>query len=233
MSSNVLYRFYSADGELLYIGITNDAWRRFSQHRADKTWWPEVATICQQTLATREELSTAESRAIQSEHPRYNINGNGTGVQDPLDSPQPNGLVGKWFHSWEPATDDNSKYATVRCGRVVVWQGRIVKQVDSQRYLIQLCSWWDGEPGRRQLMDIEGMSAWTFYSSNIEMIAALGCAEKDCSSSAEYITDLSPLAMVGSAVCGTCAAHYSRVRPIVWKNDVASLGERTTVRDQW
>ena len=69
---NVLYRFYSAAGELLYVGITNDPWRRFSQHRSEKDWWAEVSTICQQSFETSEALKYAEKKAIRSENPRYN-----------------------------------------------------------------------------------------------------------------------------------------------------------------
>lgn len=71
---HALYRFYSADGELLYVGITVDPGRRFPQHQLDKPWWHEVSGI---TLSApypnRESAAAAERLAIEVEAPRYNI----------------------------------------------------------------------------------------------------------------------------------------------------------------
>ncbi|QNN98927.1 G-I-Y-Y-I-G endonuclease [Mycobacterium phage Mova] len=69
---HILYRFYNAEDELLYIGITNNPRSRFNQHHADKAWFKSVARATMQHFATRAELETAEVAAIQSELPRYN-----------------------------------------------------------------------------------------------------------------------------------------------------------------
>lgn len=71
-NTHALYRFYSASGELLYVGITNDPDRRFSRHGSEKPWWCRVADIKIERFASREELAQAEVRAIETEHPRYN-----------------------------------------------------------------------------------------------------------------------------------------------------------------
>ncbi|QGJ90324.1 G-I-Y-Y-I-G endonuclease [Mycobacterium phage Chuckly] len=70
---HILYRFYNAEDDLLYIGITNNPRSRFNQHHADKAWFKSVARSTMQHFATRAELETAEVAAIQSEMPRYNV----------------------------------------------------------------------------------------------------------------------------------------------------------------
>src|SRR6476620_1507799 len=71
--NNVLYRLYSEDGELLYVGITSDVVARMAGHRADKYWWGEVARKRFEYLETRAELEAAERLAIIREKPLYNI----------------------------------------------------------------------------------------------------------------------------------------------------------------
>lgn len=71
---HILYRFYDADDELLYIGITNNPQNRFNSHRTDKSWFKKVIRSTMQHFPTREALAFAEIHAIQSERPKYNIN---------------------------------------------------------------------------------------------------------------------------------------------------------------
>ena len=71
--AHVLYRFYSATGQLLYVGITMNPAQRFRSHRDTKTWWGDVAGISIENYDTREDLENAERRAIQVEHPLHNI----------------------------------------------------------------------------------------------------------------------------------------------------------------
>lgn len=73
MDSNVLYRFYSQGGWLLYIGITNSPPSRFRSHRMDKEWWDHVAVIAIEHYGSREDLIYAECRAIRREHPFFNV----------------------------------------------------------------------------------------------------------------------------------------------------------------
>lgn len=70
---HALYRFYSATGQLLYVGITNNPGNRFTQHQQDKPWWHDVAGISVERFDTREEALAAETRAIAVEHPLYNV----------------------------------------------------------------------------------------------------------------------------------------------------------------
>lgn len=75
LRSQTLYRFWDSGGDLLYVGISVRPWDRWKQHRGDKPWWEEVASVTLQNFATREDVEAAEIAAIRSENPRYNIAG--------------------------------------------------------------------------------------------------------------------------------------------------------------
>jgi predicted GIY-YIG superfamily endonuclease len=70
-----LYRFYAADGTLLYVGITDTLKRRVSQHAVDKKWWPDVARKTVEWHPSREAAVIAELAAIKAEKPRHNTQG--------------------------------------------------------------------------------------------------------------------------------------------------------------
>ncbi|WP_136244883.1 GIY-YIG nuclease family protein [Mycobacterium intracellulare] len=80
---HVLYRFYNAREELLYIGITRHPMARFRSHQKDKTWWPEVAAITVENHASRNQLMIAERRAIMAEKPLYNKAFNDRAADEP------------------------------------------------------------------------------------------------------------------------------------------------------
>lgn len=69
---NVLYRFFDAEGVLLYVGATTNPALRFDNHSRAQPWWPEVATITLQHCFDWDELDTEETRAIRTENPKYN-----------------------------------------------------------------------------------------------------------------------------------------------------------------
>ena len=48
-----LYRLYDCDGTLMYVGITSNPERRFSEHASDKHWWPHVTRKAVQWYGTR------------------------------------------------------------------------------------------------------------------------------------------------------------------------------------
>jgi predicted GIY-YIG superfamily endonuclease len=70
-----LYRFFDANDQLLYIGITNDIPARFGAHSRDKalTWWPAAVRHTIEWLPTRDEAAIAEVDAIKAENPLYNL----------------------------------------------------------------------------------------------------------------------------------------------------------------
>lgn len=80
-----LYRFFGADGELLYVGITLNVPSRMTQHINTKPMHL-VRSIHLEWFDSREEAMAAEIAAIQAESPLWNIvhqSRNGDGITDP------------------------------------------------------------------------------------------------------------------------------------------------------
>lgn len=71
-----LYRFFDADGALLYVGITDCLGRRFRQHARRVSWWRAIARRTVILYATRAAALSAEDWAILSERPVHNVKGN-------------------------------------------------------------------------------------------------------------------------------------------------------------
>lgn len=69
-----LYRYFDAEGRLLYVGITARRTRRGHEHERDKDWWGDVASSTIEHFPTRAEASEAEGLAISSENPLHNLN---------------------------------------------------------------------------------------------------------------------------------------------------------------
>lgn len=74
--AHVLYRMYSADNRLLYVGITNNPTTRFASHQQDKWWWDTVELIRLENFGSRAELRQAERDAIKAELPLHNVTHN-------------------------------------------------------------------------------------------------------------------------------------------------------------
>lgn len=68
-----LYRFYDADDELLYVGISLNLPGRLHQHQKSKTWWKDVAHVAVEHFDSREEALAAEEEAIKTERPLMNV----------------------------------------------------------------------------------------------------------------------------------------------------------------
>jgi len=75
--ATALYRLRDHEGELLYVGITDDLERRWKDHAKDKPWWPEVASKSTEWLPSRSRALTVEAKVIRAERPRYNVHHNG------------------------------------------------------------------------------------------------------------------------------------------------------------
>ena len=68
-----LYRHFSAADELLYIGISIDGYSRTRAHAKHSHWFPDVARVQVEHLASREAAIKAERLAIETEAPRFNV----------------------------------------------------------------------------------------------------------------------------------------------------------------
>lgn len=69
----MLYRFYNAEGELLYVGITDQPQVRWAAHARNSLWWPRFCIVHTEWLATRADAEVAEAAAIRRERPRHNV----------------------------------------------------------------------------------------------------------------------------------------------------------------
>lgn len=68
----VLYRYYDYRRDLLYVGITNDAYQRFMQHSLNAPWFLDAWVFTVEVFAHLAEAQAAELAAIRTEQPRWN-----------------------------------------------------------------------------------------------------------------------------------------------------------------
>jgi hypothetical protein len=71
-TGSVVYRCYSADGRLLYIGSCRIWAHRESTHRTRTPWWHEVTRVDRQFWPSLPAARRAERAAIWAEAPLYN-----------------------------------------------------------------------------------------------------------------------------------------------------------------
>ena len=88
------------EGGLLYVGIAGNPGRRFQEHAGTKPWWVQVSWVSVEHYETRTEAEAAETAAIQTERPKYNV----ARVTEPLSGPRISsvftGLVYGNRHVW-------------------------------------------------------------------------------------------------------------------------------------
>lgn len=68
-----LYRAYSRNGTLLYIGISLSAMHRAKQHRRHSKWFQDSYLMRIESFKTRQAALQAERLAIMSEKPLFNV----------------------------------------------------------------------------------------------------------------------------------------------------------------
>jgi hypothetical protein len=68
-----VYRLFACDGSLLYVGITNNPLRRWTQHATSKDWWPEVDHIALVPFGSARDARIMERQIIRHENPVYNV----------------------------------------------------------------------------------------------------------------------------------------------------------------
>jgi excisionase family DNA binding protein len=71
-----LYRHYNTDGELLYVGISLNAFARLVGHRDHSTWFADISRVELEAFETKEAALEAEKIAIQKERPTFNVQHN-------------------------------------------------------------------------------------------------------------------------------------------------------------
>lgn len=66
-----VYRFYDAEDQLLYVGITNNLDVRWATHASDKPWWHLVTRKDAEWFETRAEALAAEKEVVAEQEPLY------------------------------------------------------------------------------------------------------------------------------------------------------------------
>lgn len=67
-----VYRCFSADGRLLYVGAARSLAYRLRQHELGTPWWPLVARVDDERFSNIDAALDAETKAIETESPVYN-----------------------------------------------------------------------------------------------------------------------------------------------------------------
>lgn len=73
MTPTILYRFFDADDQLLYVGVAGTATQRWEQHAKEKGWWRDVAKTTVDHHPSRPSAMAAERNALRAEKPKYNV----------------------------------------------------------------------------------------------------------------------------------------------------------------
>ena len=69
---HVVYLFWDADDNCLYVGLTVNVKTRHGSHAREKRWWDKVDRIDQIDCASRDEADALETKLIVELRPRYN-----------------------------------------------------------------------------------------------------------------------------------------------------------------
>ena len=70
-----LYRYFDAEGRLLYVGIAKDPDKRRREHANRSPWYPLAATRTLEWFDDRDAALRGERHAIRDESPLYNVVG--------------------------------------------------------------------------------------------------------------------------------------------------------------
>lgn len=68
-----LYRVYDANGQLLYVGITETGVSRFDSHRLHAKWWHQASRIELDHYPDRTIARSVEQACIDTWKPPYNL----------------------------------------------------------------------------------------------------------------------------------------------------------------
>jgi hypothetical protein len=74
LKETILYRHFSKDNRLLYVGISISVMARLQQHKLSP-WWRDISYIMFERFSSCAIAKAAERMAIEKENPLYNIVG--------------------------------------------------------------------------------------------------------------------------------------------------------------
>ncbi|GAA2107904.1 hypothetical protein [Streptomyces synnematoformans] len=143
-----LYRLFTSGDVLLYVGITVEPKVRLRVHSREKTWWHEVVRHEIEWHPDRAAAERAETDAIVTEKPRYNVEQSTTRVRG------------------DASTEYRSPYAKPRQVRIATptWQAlyTATKAAATSRgaTITAMIAWWLGEPGA-ELPERPPRAAWS------------------------------------------------------------------------
>lgn len=70
---NYLYRHFDSEGNLLYVGISINPFKRLNEHKQASSWFDKVKNLTIERFESRDQALIAETDAILNEKPIYNI----------------------------------------------------------------------------------------------------------------------------------------------------------------
>jgi len=153
-----VYRFYDAEGRLLYVGVTYSPAMRFREH-ARRDWWADAVRNTIVWHDRRADALAEEARAIATEGPLHNIAG-----VDAEDQPLPETLEEfEALPQWKPrpykprrVRGEGALYFKKRPGRSDLWIARIdIGFGEDGRRLVKEASSTSREVAERKLAELK------------------------------------------------------------------------------
>lgn len=71
----ILYRWFDADGRLLYVGKSISVLARITRHRAASPFFQDAVSMTMERFPDAASLAAGEGAAIRAENPSHNIRG--------------------------------------------------------------------------------------------------------------------------------------------------------------
>jgi predicted DNA-binding transcriptional regulator AlpA len=108
-----LYRHFSKDKKLLYVGISLSALTRLGQHALNAKWFNSISSVSIEHFDTLEKAIKAERAAIIQEDPQHNIKHKNSVYKDPKyieSSPHVKPEVGGYSSTHVPINKRNTHF---------------------------------------------------------------------------------------------------------------------------